>query len=192
MKLSQYAAQHDIKYRAAWNRYKAGKIPGAYQDSSGTIHVPERSDSLKHKCAIYARVSTAGQKDDLLRQADRLKEFAISRGYEIVWVATEVGSGVNDHRKDLTSLLTTHKDEWGTLIVEHRDRLTRAGFGWFPTLLSMSNKELIVVDPSTDNEDGRLDDILSLMYAYAASEYGKRGAKARAKRARESMGDLDA
>ena len=28
--LKEYAKEHGIKYRAAWNRYKAGKITEAY------------------------------------------------------------------------------------------------------------------------------------------------------------------
>ncbi|MBF0240515.1 MAG: IS607 family transposase, partial [SAR324 cluster bacterium] len=27
--LKDYASEHGVQYRAAWNRYKAGKIPGA-------------------------------------------------------------------------------------------------------------------------------------------------------------------
>lgn len=29
MKLSEYAKKHNIQYRSAWNRFKAGKIPNA-------------------------------------------------------------------------------------------------------------------------------------------------------------------
>lgn len=30
--LKEYAECHGIKYRAAWNRFKAGKIVGAFKD----------------------------------------------------------------------------------------------------------------------------------------------------------------
>ena len=57
MKLSEYAAKHGIQYRAAWNRFKAGKIPGAWQDESGTIIVPDETQARLNDAAVYARVS---------------------------------------------------------------------------------------------------------------------------------------
>ena len=189
MKLSEYAALNDITYKAAWLRYNKGKIPGAYQDSSGTIHIPnDENEELTNKAVIYARVSTHGQKEDLERQVNRLKEFASARGYEIVQVVKEISSGAKDDRVKLTKLLHNH-DKWGVLIVEHKDRLTRVGYNWFPTLLSLINKEIIVVDQATYSDEGKVEDILHILYSYAASEYGKRGAKNRAERAAKALQD---
>ncbi len=39
--LKNYAEEHGIKYRAAWNRYKSGKIPKAFQDKFGKILIPD-------------------------------------------------------------------------------------------------------------------------------------------------------
>ena len=49
-------------------------------------------------------------------------------------VVCEFGSGVNDNRKKLHSLLK--KKDFDVLLVEHKDRLTRFGFRWFETLSS--------------------------------------------------------
>lgn len=191
MKLSDYAKEHDITYKAAWLRYKKGKIPGAYKDESGTVHVPGKQEELSNKVAIYARVSTSGQSEDLERQAQRLKEFATARGYEIVETVKEIASGTKDDRAKLTRLLNRHQ-HWGILLVEHKDRLTRVGYNWFPTFLSMLDKQVIVVDQSTDSDEGKVEDILHILYSYAASEYGKRDAKYRAeKAAKELIGDVD-
>lgn len=191
MKLSEYAALNDITYKAAWLRYNKGKIPGAYQDSSGTIHIPnDENEELTNKAVIYARVSTHGQKEDLERQVNRLKEFASARGYEIVQVVKEIASGTKDDRVKLTKLLHNY-DKWGVLIVEHKDRLTRVGYNWFPTLLSLINKEIIVVDQSTDSNEGKVEDILHILYSYAASEYGKSDAKNRAERAAKALQECD-
>lgn len=191
MKLSDYAKEHDITYKAAWLRYKKGKIPGAYKDESGTVHVPGKQEELSNKVAIYARVSTSGQSEDLERQAQRLKEFATARGYEIVETVKEIASGTKDDQAKLTRLLNQHQ-HWGILLVEHKDRLTRVGYNWFPTFLSILDKQVIVVDQSTDSDEGKVEDILHILYSYAASEYGKRGAKHRAeKAAKELIGDVD-
>ena len=53
MKLSEYAKRHDIQYRAAWNRYKAGRIPGAYQDEMGAIIVPDDTKASERDAVIY-------------------------------------------------------------------------------------------------------------------------------------------
>lgn len=188
-KLSDYATTHAVTYRTAWNRYKNGKIPGAFKDpNTGHILVPTSTDTLKTRCAIYARVSTHKQKDDLERQVDRLKAFASARGLEITHVAQEVGSGVNDNRPKLTQLLNKH-DQWGTLLVEHKDRLTRTSFTAYERFLNMLDKDVLVAETYEDSSEGRVEDIFSLLYAFAASEYGKHGAKQRAEKAAKAFTD---
>ena len=44
MTLNDYAKLHNIKYRAAWNRFKAGKIINSYQTESGEIIIPEQDE----------------------------------------------------------------------------------------------------------------------------------------------------
>lgn len=189
MKLSEYAERKGIHYRTAWRHFNQGKIKGAYMDETGHIVVPDPEEELRQKAALYARVSTHGQRDDLERQEARLKEFASSRGLEIVHSVTEIGSGVNDQRPKLIKLLNA--PDWGVLVVEHKDRLTRVGFGWFVHFLSMLGKEVIVVDSSTDSDEGKAEDMFSILYSYVASEYGKRGAKHRAERAQRVLdGDV--
>lgn len=181
MKLSQYAEKEGIHYRTAWNRFKAGKIEGAYMDDSEHIVVPGPEEELKQKAALYSRVSTHGQRGDLERQEQRLKEFASSRGLEIVHSVAEIDSGVNDQRAKLIKLLNT--PDWGVLVVEHRDRLARVGFGWFEHFFALLGKDLIVVDSSADSDEGKMEDISSILHSYVVSEYGKRGAKRRVEKA---------
>lgn len=190
MKLSQYAEREGVHYRTAWNRFKAGKIEGAYMDDTGHIVVPDPEQELKQKAALYSRVSTHGQRGDLERQEQRLKKFASSRGLEIVHSVTEIGSGVNDQRAKLIKLLNS--PDWGVLVVEHQDRLARIGSGWFEHFLALLGKDLIVVDSSTDSDEGKMEDIFSILHSYVASEHGKRGAKRRVERALRALdGDDD-
>ena len=77
------------------------------------------------------------------------------------------------------------------LIVEHKDRLSRGGFGWFEHFLSLLGKDLIVVDSTTDSDEGKDEDVFSLLYSYTASEFGKRGAKNRAERAQRALEGRD-
>ena len=47
-----------------------------YLDDSGHVVVPDPQHALVGKAAVYARVSTHKQRDDLDRQAQRMTEFA--------------------------------------------------------------------------------------------------------------------
>lgn len=184
--LHEYGERNGIKYRAAWNRFREGKIPGAFKTETGRILIPTHDDEIKNRCAIYARVSTHEQKDDLERQRQRLADFASARGWEIALEVSDIGSGVNDHRPKLQSLLAK-KDSWGILLIEHRDRLTRVGFNYFDTLLSLMGKEIVVANSYSESDEGKVEDIYSLMYSFAVSEYGRRGARNRADRARKAL-----
>ena len=185
MKLSEYATKHGIKYRAAWNRFKAGKIPGAYTDDLGRIVVPRDSKPVNDKAVVYARVSSHKQVDDLDRQAVRVSQFANSQGFIVVKTVKEVASGVNDQRPKLSKVL---KDEgWGVLIVEHRDRLTRVGFNWFELFLSQQGRRVIVLNDTEENTD-LMDDFLSIIYSFAARLYGLRSAKHRTRVVADSLG----
>lgn len=75
------------------------------------------------RVVAYARVSSAGQRDDLERQAGRVVTGATERGLSVDQVVTEVGSGMNGHRRRLTGLLSD--PAVSVLVVDHRDRLTR-------------------------------------------------------------------
>lgn len=185
MKLSEYARRNNIGYRAAWNRYKAGKIPGAYLDESGHVVVPEPEDARLPLAAVYARVSSHKQKDDLDRQAARMVEFATARGLTVVKVVKEVASGVNDERKKLTTLL--RDDSWGTLVVEHKDRLTRTGFNWFDVLLGEQGRRVMVANLAQEETSDLMDDFTSIIYSFAARMYGLRRAKDRTEAVKKAL-----
>ena len=175
--MSEYAARNGIKYRAAWNRYKAGKIGGAYLDETGHVVVPDPQHALIGRAAVYARVATHKQRDDLDRQAQQMTQFANAAGLSVVAVIKEVASGVNDARPKLTALLK--EDSWGTLVVEHKDRLSRVGFGWFDVLLGLQGRRIMVADAATEDKADLLDDFVSIIYSFAARRYGLRSARRR-------------
>lgn len=181
MKLSAYAKREGIGYRAAWNRYRAGKIAGAYLDGSGHVVVPDPRHALIGQAVVYARVSTHQQKDDLARQAERMVRFANAAGLSVVGVVTEVASGVNDNRPRLSKLL--QRQDWGTLVVEHKDRLSRVGFGWFEVLLEIQGRRIVVADAAQEHTADLMDDFVSIIYSFAARLYGLRSARRRTDRA---------
>jgi len=173
MKLSDYAKEHSVTYRTAWNRFKAGKIPNAVMDATGHVYIKEARDLIDYtQCAIYCRVSSNKQKSDLARQVSRVKEYSITNGFQINEIISEIGSGVNDNRKKLLKLFNC--GTWNTLIIEHADRLTRFGFNYIKILLELNNKKIIVINTAQDEKHDLMEDMISVLYSFSARMYGKR------------------
>ena len=179
IKLSEYAKNQGVTYKTAWNRFKKDKIPGAYMDPNHHhILVPvSPADKLappNHVC-IYARVSSSENKDNLESQVERLKAYAVAKGYTITKIVKEVGSGVNDKRLKLQDALVD--DTWGTLVVEHKDRLTRFGFNYLDVLLEKLGKKIDVVNLAENDKTGLMEDLIAIVYSFSARMYGLRRAK---------------
>ncbi len=179
MKLSVYAKQVGVTYKTAWQWWRAGQLD-AYQLPTGTVIVREPIAPVQG-VALYARVSSADQKDDAARQMERLREYAAARGYQVMAEVTEIASGLNDERPKLKKLLTNPKV--GVLVVEHRDRLTRFGYGYIATLLEQQGRRVEAIYPS-DTGDDLVDDFVAVITSMAARIYGRRNSKRRAERIR--------
>jgi predicted site-specific integrase-resolvase len=171
-KLSDYARERGVTYRTAWNRYRAGRIDGAHMDATGHVVIPDATPAVEPLAAIYARVSSAENKSNLDAQAERLVQYAIARGWKVVSITKEVGSGVNDHRKKLAKLLTA--GSWNILVVEHKDRLTRFGFNYLDTILPQMKKRIEVVNQADDQKTDLMQDLVAVIYSFSAQMYGLR------------------
>ena len=172
MKLSVWTRKEGIGYRAAWRMWKAGQLK-AHQLPTGTIIVEEERPSiLPDSVAIYARVSRSENRGNLDSQAERLTQYAIARGYRIYRVVKEVGSGMNDSRKQLLKLLTD--DGYSKIVVEHRDRLTRFGFNYIDTLLRQHGRCIEVVNEAANDRDDLMQDFKSIITSFCARLYGPR------------------
>jgi putative resolvase len=185
MKLSEYAHKNNITYRGAWLRYKRGVIAGAHLDETNHIVIPDPTVANLPNAAIYARVSTAKQKDSLEQQTARLITYANAQGLQVVRVVKEVASGVNDDRPKLTKLL--QDDSWGTLVVEHKDRLSRVGFNWFEVLLHEQGKRISVANRAQEHQEDLMQDFVSIIYSFAARLYGLRAASAKAAKVKRAL-----
>jgi predicted site-specific integrase-resolvase len=146
MRLSAYARKMGVSYKTAYRWWKAGKLD-AFQLDTGTIIVREPEQrSVLPSVALYARVSSADQKEDLERQMQRLKDYAASHGYQVSRVVTEIASGLNDSRPKLLKLLTDLSIT--VIVVEHRDRLTHFGFTYIEQLMQTQGRRIEVIYPT--------------------------------------------
>ena len=182
MKLSDWAKKQGITYKTAWRWFKEGKLPvPVEQTATGTILVKEGGNDHS-KVALYTRVSSADQKNDLDRQLSRLLTYANEMGLSISNSITEIGSGMNGHRTKLMKLL--QDKSINTIIVEHRDRLMRFGFEYVEAALAAQGRRIIVVD-STELKNDLVQDMIEILTSFCARLYGRRSAKNKAQKAIE-------
>ena len=181
MRLAAWAREKGITYKTAWRMYKRGQIPHPTEQlPTGTLLVYPERQKIPPKVAIYARVSSYGQKADLERQLQRLRDYAAVHGYLITQEITEIGSGLNGKRKNLSQVL---KDtSFGIIIVEHRDRLMRFGYEYVDMLLRSTGRKLIVLN-AEECKDDLVQDMIDVLTSFCGRLYGRRSARQRAKRA---------
>lgn len=187
MRLSEYAKQMGVCYRTAWVWFNNGKIEGAYQLPTGTIIVPNNIE--KHEeygVVLYARTSSSQNKDLLERQAERLVNYATTRGYKIKKVVKEFGSGLNDERKKLAEVLKDGK--YDKIIVEHKDRLTRFGFNWLQLL---TDNRIEVVNESEQKDEDITRDLISVIHCFSARIYGLRRSQRLNDKVKDTIKELE-
>lgn len=202
IKLSTWAKENNYSWRGAYARFKRKKIKNAFQDKdTGSIFVivdlEETEYDLLNKSEvnenqietsvtnvyIYARVSSFKQKDDLIRQINRIEDFSAAKGYIVNKIFKEVASGMSDNRKQLNKLYELCKENYANnkknkniIVVENKDRLTRYGFEFVKNMFSLLNTEIVVINQTEQTTDS-LQDLISVIYSFCAKTYSKRKSK---------------
>lgn len=136
---------------------------------SGTVIVPDPEESRPERTAVYARVSSSMNKDNLHSQSQRVQQFCSAKGWEICAVAEECASGLNDKRPKLMKLLMDPSIT--RIVVEHKDRLTRFGYNYIEQLWG---GELVVINQVAEDEKDLMQDFVSLVTSFTARLYGRR------------------
>ena len=173
--LKDYARDHGIKYRAAWNRFKAGKIPSAFKDDFGKILIREDKPNRPLKVFCYARVSSSQNKANLESQAERIIHFANLSGLPVHSIIKEIGSGLNDKRPKLLKIL--NDIEITHIVVEHKDRLTRFGFNFLKDWMASRQCQIIVMNNVKTDKEDLMQDFISLVTSMVVKLYGLRRSK---------------
>jgi predicted site-specific integrase-resolvase len=181
MKLSEWAEKNSLTYRTAWRHFNEGKIKSAHRifGDKGAIVVEEENICPKDDyTVVYARVSSSENRDNLESQAKRVCDFCAAKGWVVKEVIKECASGLNDSRPKLLKIFIDR--EATRIVVEHKDRLTRFGFGYIKALFP---GEVIVINEAKGDEKDLMQDFVSLVTSFCARIYGRR----RAHRATEKI-----
>ena len=187
MKLRDWAKLNSLSYRRTWNLFKAGKIPNARKLASGSIIVDEVSPQNNvTKVVIYARVSSSENKSNLEKQADRLISFCNAKGWKVDRVVKEIGSGLNDNRKQLEKLLV---DKSVTkIVVEHSDRFSRFGMNFIEKLMNGQGRSIEVINKQDNQKDDLMQDFVSIITSFTARLYGQRRTKRKTEQLIKELG----
>jgi putative resolvase len=177
MKLSDYAKKLGVTYKTAWNYYRAGKL-NAYQTHTGTVIVREDVQPSEVNTAIYCRVSSSENKKNLESQKQRLLDYCAAKGYKVSRVVAEVGSGIDETRKQWLQLLQNKSVT--LIVVEHKDRFTRFGFNAYKLLLQNEGRNIEVINEVADEKEDILQDLVSIITSFCARIYGQRRSKRKA------------
>lgn len=137
-----------------------------------------------NRCAIYSRESSSENKSCLKSQTRGLLKYAEARGWQIVRVIEEFGSGVNDQRRKLGKLL--QQKDFDILLVEHKDRLSRFGFGWFEKLCQF---RIEVVNKAQDDTHDLMEDLVAILTSFSARLYGQRRGRKKTEAAIKALQD---
>lgn len=178
IKLTTFAKLNDVTPRTIWNWIYKGIVKYERTSTNRVFIIIDDDNNIKIKqpnVAIYARVSSAENKNNLEKQKDRLISYANAKGYKISQIVSEIGSGLNDQRPKLEKLLMDKTID--IIVVEHKDRLARFGTNYIEKLLSLDNRKIEVINPQMNEKDDLMQDFVSIITSFCARLYGKRRTK---------------
>jgi len=172
MNLSSYAKRLRISYNSAWSMWRRGQLPG-YQLPTGTVIIDPPAFRSTPVCtvAVYARVSSSENKDNLERQAERLISWCNAQGWGVSKVVKECGSGINDQP---LGLLIPRSDRWWW-----STRIEPPALEWPPSRCCSRGlgRELVMVDTADTAEDDLMGDVVAIVTSFCARLYSRRRAK---------------
>jgi len=132
---------------------------------------------IPRKNVIYARVSTSKQKKGLENQIQLLKHYCFENGIVLNGIYEDIASGMNLDRKHLLPLIKEIINyRINSVIISHKDRLSRIGFKLFQHLFREFGTNIVVINDleSVSTEQEIFQEIISLLHCYAMSMYSRR------------------
>ena len=141
----------------------------------------------QRKHIAYARVSNAGQKDDLKNQITFLRDFANGKGIILDDVITDIGSGLNYKRNNWNKLIAeVMNGDISVIYITFKDRFVRFGYDWFEQLCKKNNTEIVVLNnPDLSPQQELVEDLVSIIHVFSCRIYGLRKYK------KQIAGDTD-
>lgn len=130
--------------------------------------------------AIYGRVSTHKQAErgDLDNQINTLLAYSATQNPINIKVYKDIGSGLNDSRKNLIQLINdVQADKINRIFITYKDRLTRFGFNYLQEICKFHNTTIIpisneLIEKSLQEE--LVEDLIAIIHSFSGKLYGLR------------------
>ena len=135
---------------------------------------------IKNKLNIcYSRVSSHGQKQDLVRQEEYLLKYCKENNIKNVKSIKDLGSGINFKKKGLKTLLNLIINyEIDTIYLTYKDRLLRMGYELIVSIASEFNTKIVVINQVEETFNETLvKDLLEITTVFSSKLYGSRSKK---------------
>ncbi|MDI1230479.1 MAG: IS607 family transposase [Methylobacter sp.] len=130
----------------------------------------------KRIAVSYCRVSSPGQKDDLLAQQKAVADFCMGAGIAVDEAIVEVGGGLNLKRKQFVRMMSlVEARAIHTLVIAHKDRLARFGMDWFEHYLEQHGCKLVIINnEALSPESEMVQDLMAIIHCFSCRLYGLR------------------
>jgi len=167
-----------------WSRegqIKAVEVNGRWRIPYSEIERLLSGGGKVKQVALYARVSSNKQKDDLERQLDALREWVRKtlEGVSVIEVK-DIGSGLKEDRRGLKKLIElAKKRQIDAVVVAYKDRLTRFGFEYLVELFKAYGVNVVVAfqEEPKDYMQELVEDFVEIVKSFASRIYGHRSHK---------------
>lgn len=183
--LNQFADKVGVTPQTLRVWHKEGKLTPAFITDGGHRRythkqyldfVGENTGNYNSKVNIgYVRVSSKKQSDDLIRQAQLMESYLVSKGKPFKLIQS-IGSGINYKNPNLHELIRmVINNEVDTVYVLYKDRLVRFGFELLEFLFREFGVSIEVVNPQFETAQEELvTDLIQIVTVFSAKLNGKR------------------
>jgi putative resolvase len=132
--------------------------------------------ATEKRIVTYCRVSSSGQKKDLLSQREAVEQFCMASGRSIGDKLEDIGSGLNYKRKHFLHLMEcVERGEVSEIVIAHQDRLVRFGFEWFEKFCGDHGCVITVMNADSLSPEAEMtQDLLSIIHGFSSRLYGLR------------------
>jgi putative resolvase len=127
----------------------------------------------------YTRVSGGTQKPDLAHQVQALEAYCKQHSLKVDEWMSDIGSGLNYKRKRFNRLMEmVELGQVRRIVIAHKDRLVRFGYGYFEAFCQRHNTEILVMNGEAMSPEQELvQDLIAIITVFASRLHGLRSYK---------------
>jgi putative resolvase len=185
MRIQDAATQLNVSTQSIRRYVNEGRLECNLTPSGQRVFSQEQVDDFKIKEGLMVARTLQTRTVYYVRSSDGDKQRIESQIVSLtrscgdpLKIFKDNGSGLNENRKGLASLIksATNK-EFDLLVITQKDRLTRFGYSYLETLFNQNNVQVKVLfeDDKTDLTNELMKDFMSLLASFSGKFYRLRG-----------------